>query len=61
VFTGNAISVALTTWPLMPLAIRGFRPWLFPENHPRGLVVAMPFILICCYAVELLALWRLLF
>ena len=32
-FIGNAISVALTTWPLMPLAIRVFRPWLFPEDN----------------------------
>jgi antibiotic biosynthesis monooxygenase (ABM) superfamily enzyme len=61
VFAGNAISVALTTWPLMPIAIRAFRPWLFPENQPRGLVAAMPFVLIGCYALELLALWRLLF
>jgi antibiotic biosynthesis monooxygenase (ABM) superfamily enzyme len=60
VFTGNAISVALTTWPLMPLAIRAFRPWLFPEGHPRRVVIAMPVVLICCYAVEVLVLWRLL-
>jgi antibiotic biosynthesis monooxygenase (ABM) superfamily enzyme len=60
VLTGNAISVALTTWPLMPLLIRAFRAWLFPEGRPRGLVIAMPVILICCYAVEVLALWRLL-
>lgn len=61
VFTGNAISVALTTWPLLPLAIRAFRPWLFPEGQPRGLVAAMPIVLLCCYGIELLALWRLLF
>jgi antibiotic biosynthesis monooxygenase (ABM) superfamily enzyme len=61
VFTGNAVSVAFTTWPLMPLLIRAFRPWLFPEGRPRGLVSSMPVILIGCYAVELLALWRLLF
>jgi antibiotic biosynthesis monooxygenase (ABM) superfamily enzyme len=61
VFIGNAISVGLTTWPLMPLAIRAFRPWLFPEGQPPRLVAAMPFILIGCYALELLALWRLLF
>jgi uncharacterized protein len=59
-FTGNAISVTLTTWPLMPLAIRGFRPWLFPEGQPRRLVIAMPILLVCCYALEILVLWRLL-
>jgi uncharacterized protein len=59
-FTGNAISVALTTWPLMPLAIRGFRRWLFPEGQPGWVLAAMPALLICCYALEILILWRLL-
>jgi antibiotic biosynthesis monooxygenase (ABM) superfamily enzyme len=59
-FTGNAISVALTTWPLMPLAIRAFRPWLFPEGRPRWVVTIMPIVLVCSYALEILVLWRLL-
>ena len=52
-FIGNAISVTLTTWPLMPLAIRAFRPWLFPEGQPPALVRAMPVILVACYAIEI--------
>jgi antibiotic biosynthesis monooxygenase (ABM) superfamily enzyme len=59
-FIGNAISVAFTTWPLMPIAIRGFRPWLFPEDQPPALVRAMPFALLGCYAIEIAVLWRLL-
>ncbi|MDQ2992722.1 MAG: hypothetical protein M3R30_07895 [Candidatus Eremiobacteraeota bacterium] len=59
-FIGNGVSVLLTTWPLMPLAIRAFRPWLFPENHPRELVRVMPLFLVGGYAIEILALWRLL-
>jgi antibiotic biosynthesis monooxygenase (ABM) superfamily enzyme len=59
-FIGNAISVLLTTWPLMPLAIRAFRPWLFPEDQPPGLVAAMPVILLGCYAIEIAVFWRLL-
>jgi hypothetical protein len=59
-FIGNGISVALTTWPLMPLAIRAFKPWLFPEGQPPTLVRAMPLVLLLCYAVEIAALWRLL-
>lgn len=59
-FIGNSISVLLTTWPLMPLAIRAFRPWLFPEDQPPALVAAMPFLLILCYAIEIAVLWRLL-
>ena len=59
-FVGNGLSVAFTTWPLMPLAIRAFRPWLFPEGQPRGRVLAMPFVLVAGYAIEIAALWRLL-
>jgi uncharacterized protein len=59
-FIGNAISVLLTTWPLMPLAIRLFAPWLFPEGRPRALVNAMPVFLVFAYAIEILVLWRLL-
>ena len=59
-FIGNAISVGLTTWPLMPLAIRAFHPWLFPESQPRWRVFTSPFVIILCYAVEIAILWRLL-
>ncbi|HTA53304.1 MAG TPA: antibiotic biosynthesis monooxygenase [Candidatus Acidoferrales bacterium] len=59
-FVGNAISVALTTWPLMPLAVRAFHRWLFPENQPRWLVLTSPIVLLCCYALEIALLWRLL-
>ena len=59
-FIGNALSVTLTTWPLMPLAIFGFGAWLFPENKPRWLVLTMPIVLVLCYAVEIALLWHLL-
>ena len=56
----NAISVGLTTWPLMPLAIYGFHAWLFPENKPRWLVWGMPIALVLCYLVEIAVFWNLL-
>ncbi|MFN2460927.1 MAG: antibiotic biosynthesis monooxygenase, partial [Candidatus Velthaea sp.] len=59
-FVGNAISVALTTWPLMPLAIRGFRAWLFADHETRWIVLAGPAIILACYVVEIAVLWRLL-
>jgi antibiotic biosynthesis monooxygenase (ABM) superfamily enzyme len=59
-FIGNALSVALTTWPLMPLAIWGFHAWLFPESRPRWLVQTMPFALMLCYLIEIVVLWHLL-
>jgi len=60
-FIGNGISVALTTFPLMPLlAIPAFRFWLFPEGQPKWLVTVGPVLLIACYLVELAVFWRLL-
>jgi antibiotic biosynthesis monooxygenase (ABM) superfamily enzyme len=58
-FIGNAITVVLTTWPLMPLAIWGFHAWLFPENRPRWLVTTMPLVLVLCYVIEIALLWNL--
>ncbi len=59
-FIGNTISVALTTWPLMPLAIVGFHAWLYPEGYPRWTAWAMPLILVLCYAIEIAFFWHLL-
>lgn len=59
-FIGNAISVAVTTWPLMPLAIWMFSAWLFPENRPRWLVLTSPLFLLAAYAVEIAFFWHLL-
>ena len=59
-FIGNAISVAATTWPLMPIAIWGFHAWLFPENQPRWKVIAAPIALVLCYLAEIALLWNLL-
>jgi uncharacterized protein len=58
-FIGNAITVVLTTWPLMPLAIWGFHAWLYPENQPRWLVTTMPIVLVVAYLAEIALLWNL--
>ena len=59
-FIGNAISVGLTTWPLMPLAILAFHGWLYPEGQPRWMAWAMPIGLVLCYLLEIAVLWHLL-
>jgi antibiotic biosynthesis monooxygenase (ABM) superfamily enzyme len=59
-FIGNAISVGLTTWPLMPLAILGFHAWLFPEGYPRWVAWAMPVVLVLAYLLEIAVFWHLL-
>jgi uncharacterized protein len=59
-FIGNAISVGLTTWPLMPLAILGFHAWLFPVGYPRWVAWAMPIVLVLAYLLEIAVFWHLL-
>jgi hypothetical protein len=54
------ISVALTTWPLIPLAVWAFHPWLFPETQPRWLVAIMPVLLVLAYLIEIALLWNLM-
>jgi antibiotic biosynthesis monooxygenase (ABM) superfamily enzyme len=52
-FLGNALSVALTTWPLMPLAIRAFHGWIFPEKStPAYVVYVAPLVLVVSYFLE---------
>jgi antibiotic biosynthesis monooxygenase (ABM) superfamily enzyme len=59
-FIGNAISVALTTWPLMPLAIAGFAWWLYPGKGRRWTTAAGPLALALCFAIEIAIFSRLL-
>lgn len=60
-FIGNAISVALTTWVTMPLAIKVFTPWLFPKKDTPAWVSPASFaLLLVLFALEIALLWRLL-
>ena len=53
-FAGNAISVALVTWPLAPLAIRCLRWWLQPDPARRRRTEALGLATIAVlYAIEL--------
>ncbi|MBX3076126.1 hypothetical protein KF728_21090 [Candidatus Obscuribacterales bacterium] len=60
-FIGNSISVALTTWLTMPLAIKVFTPWLFPKKDTPAWVGPAGFaLIIVIFALEIALLWRLL-
>jgi antibiotic biosynthesis monooxygenase (ABM) superfamily enzyme len=60
-FIGNAISVALTTWVTMPLAIKASTPWLFPKKDTPAWVSPFSFSLVLIiFALEIALLWRLL-
>lgn len=60
-FVGNAISVGLVTWPLMPATVMGMGWWLNPSPqrpmHSTGLGLVLVGLL---YTVELLLLSKLL-
>jgi hypothetical protein len=58
---GNAISVGLLTWPLMPLvAIKAFGWWLYPDGLPRWVRIAGPAAVLLGYAIEVAVFWRVL-
>lgn len=60
-FIGNTLSVALTTWITMPLAIKAFSSWLFPTTDtPKWINSASIASLVCIYAIEIALLWKLL-
>ena len=52
--------MSLTTWPLMPLAIRVARPWIFPGDQPGNAELVGWIAIALCYALELAVFWRLL-
>jgi len=62
VFIRNTISVALITWPLMPLTIRVLNWWLTPQKgaHIRIDLMGLAAVL-SLYAVEIAAFWHALF
>lgn len=57
---GNAISVGLVTYPLMPLAIKAFSWWLYPEGRPRWAGLAGPCVAALVFAIELIVFWHFL-
>lgn len=58
-FIGNAISVALISWPMMPLALLLFGWWLTPQPWNRVKINCMgTFILLIIYLLEILIFWH---
>lgn len=58
-FLGNAISVALTSFVTMPLFVKWFEWWLFPKKDKNATAKGVG-ILCVLFALEVLALWKLL-
>lgn len=59
VFIGNFISVALVTWPLVPLAIYFFKDWLAPsEENPKKANFLGTLVILALFALEILLFWK---
>lgn len=60
-FVGNAVSVALIAWPMMPIAIWFLNWWLSPKKGAASWIQPMGFVVMfVLYASELFALWHFL-
>ncbi|MDX2227026.1 MAG: antibiotic biosynthesis monooxygenase [Verrucomicrobiae bacterium] len=60
-FIGNVISVAVTSFITMPLFVRWFGWWLFPQAASMAGVTGRGLSLLCLlFAIEVIALWKLL-
>lgn len=57
-FIGNAISVSLVTWPMVPLAIAFLHWWLLPEGKEAlSKTILGCFVVIGLYLIEILVFW----
>lgn len=60
-FIGNAISVTLISWPMMPIAILFLGWWLAPKSEKRlQATIAGTFIMLLLYLAEIAIFWNLL-
>lgn len=60
-FIGNALTVSLLSWPLMPIAIRGLGWWLSPKRDaPAWTMAAGLGSIAALYLLEVIVLWRLM-
>lgn len=60
-FIGNAISVALISWPMMPIAILFLGWWLAPkpEKYLQA-TIAGTFVMLLLYLIEIVVFWKFL-
>lgn len=57
-FIGNAISVSLVSWPMMPIAIWFLGWWLVPPKTKKQLwTIYGTFVVFLLYAIEVLIFW----
>lgn len=58
-FIGNILTVAFTTWITMPLFIKTFNSWLFPnQNTPKWINPLSVITILFLFAIEIAFFWR---
>ena len=58
-FIGNAISVALISWPMMPIVLSFLGWWLIPKPaHSRRDTIIGLFLILTLYLIEIALFWR---
>lgn len=60
-FIGNALSVSLISWPMMPLAIVGLSWWLTPKASSASKTTWIGIlVIILLYLIEVILFWKVL-
>jgi hypothetical protein len=57
-FIGNAISVMLIAWPMLPIAIWAMSWWLAPHRHDYPKLILGVIILLILYLLEIIIMWK---
>lgn len=58
-FIGNILTVAFTTWITMPIFIKVYKSWLFPdENTPKWVNALSVSSILFFFAIEVAFFWR---
>jgi uncharacterized protein len=57
-FIGNAISISLISWPMMPITIRFFGWWLIPKGDKKGWITLLGLLFVfTLYLIEIFLFW----
>ncbi len=57
-FIGNALSVTLIAWPMMPIAIRFLRWWLCPVTPRPSITLLGTLVVLALYLIEIAIFWN---
>lgn len=59
-FIGNAISVVLISWPMMPIALHNLGWWVIPKKRKVLYGILGTLLVLLLYLIEIIVFWNLL-